>query len=98
MQADAMTAPLVTAAATGVHVAGPARPHELDPFFKKSDGVLKTYEIDYDSLAAFDKEVCVSSIVGMACIPPGCCITAPIAACYYSLFHKRELRGSNTNP
>ena len=81
---ESPSTPLV--AATGVHVAGPSRPSELDPFFKKSDDVLKTYEFDYDKLAKFDTEVYfASSIIGPLFFPPawpilGCCL-APTYGC-----------------
>jgi hypothetical protein len=88
--ASTPSAPLL-AAATGVHVAGPARPNEIDPFFKKSDGVLKTYEIDYDKLASFDKEVAFSNLVGLGCFPPVGCIALAIAAPVYYLFAKQNI-------
>jgi len=88
--ASTPSAPLL-AAATGVHVAGPARPNEIDPFFKKSDGVLKTYEFDYDKLASFDKEVAFSNLVGLGCFPPVGCIALAIAAPVYYLFAKQNI-------
>lgn len=72
--------------AEGRHIAGPATDFK-DHFFDGQD-VLKTYEIDYDAVAAFDTEVAWSNFVGMAFFPPtlpfallGCatysCLTVP---------------------
>ena len=84
----AASAPLI--AATGVHVAGPSRPNDIDPFFKKSDGVLKTYEFEYDQLTAFDTEVAFSGLVGICCFPPAWA-AMPCAAATYFLYQKQNI-------
>lgn len=89
-----VSAPLI-AAATAVHVAGPARPHELDPFFKPSDGVLKTYQFEYGTLTNFDTELTFSnSIIGPLFFPPAW----PAMVCtvpFFYLFQKQNIRDQN---
>ena len=50
------TAPLL-----GRHIAGPTQSFQ-DPYFQGQD-VLKTYEIDYDKVRKFDREVAWSALV-----------------------------------
>jgi len=65
---EPIAAPLL---AEGRHVAGPARDF-VDHYFRGQD-VLKTYEIDYGSVIAFDTEVARSMLIGMVCLPPSMC-------------------------
>lgn len=57
------------ATATGVHVAGPLDDQKLDPYFRGTAGILKTYEIDYDAIAAYDTEVQFAGVVTQCLIP-----------------------------
>jgi len=58
-------------AVEGSHVAGPARPGDLDPFFASHpEGILKTYEFDYDAVEAYDSAIAWSGLVGTLCAPP----------------------------
>lgn len=86
MSSESPHARLITNTATGVHIAGPARPHEIDPFFKPSDSVLKTYSFDYEALAAFDIDLYfANSIVGAMTFPlawPALLCTVPMYLCY----------------
>ena len=86
---DAPRDPLLPAA-TGVHVAGPSRPDEIDPFFKQVDGILKTYQFDYGAVAAFDQEVAFATIIGTCFFPPAW----PTLLCsvpYYALWQKQNI-------
>lgn len=60
----------VSDAAVGAHVAGPCDDQKLEPFFRGQAGILKTYEIDYEAIAAYDTEVQFSSLVTQFLCPP----------------------------
>jgi len=92
MSGESPTARLIANTATGVHVAGPARPHEHDPYFKSSDGALKTYSFDYEALTKFDIDMYfANAIVGVMVFPlawPALICTVPIYCC----FQKQNVR------
>lgn len=58
------------------HVAGPSHTF-VDKYFEGQDGILKTYEIDYDAVIAFDKDVSWSALVGLCFVLPA----MPVALC-----------------
>lgn len=66
----------VSEAVTARHIAGPARGF-VDKYFEGQDGILKTYEIDYDAVLAFDKDVAWSGLIGAVFFPPA----IPFALC-----------------
>lgn len=73
---DTYASPLL---AEGRHVAAPVQEFQ-DPFFYGQD-VLKTYEIDYEAVAAFDADYAFSQLIGGLFFPPaipfvlcGCCV------------------------
>ena len=79
MHASPMSAEIAPAV-PGVQVAAPQDPRAIDPFFAKDSDVLKTYSIDYDKAAAFEKEVaCSNMIVGG--LPFSLICSAP---CYFA--------------
>jgi hypothetical protein len=86
-----MAAAPLLAAVQGSHVAGPSRPEKLDPFFAHSDGILKTYEIDYDAVEAYDSAMAWSGIVG-ACFAPPLIPFALCGMCCFGSYIKPNIR------
>jgi len=70
----------IAPAVPGVQVAAPQDPGAIDPFFAKDSDVLKTYSIDYDKAAAFEKEVACSNMI-IGGLPFSLICSAP---CYFA--------------
>lgn len=73
MSSESPTQPLLV---TARHVAGPARGFN-DKYFEGQADILKAYEIDYNAVIEFDKEVAWSHAIGSLFFPPA----IPFAIC-----------------
>lgn len=77
-----MESPVAPLLAHGRQIACPTA--ELkDRYFEGQDGILKTYQLDYDAIVEFDKAVAWSGLVGAMFFPPSMPF-ALLGLCTYS--------------